>query len=98
MVTRVREMHISSAVLARKSPFFYKVSKCLSVFIASLSFLSPLSLTQNLFLSFLSFFKLFSNGMKESEQRDVTLRISASGSVCFPCHTFNNMYIFGGNH
>ncbi|XP_031504253.1 BTB/POZ domain-containing protein POB1-like isoform X2 [Nymphaea colorata] len=45
LVMRVREMHISSAVLARKSPFFYK---------------------------------LFSNGMKESEQRDVTLRISAS--------------------
>ncbi|CAN6443865.1 unnamed protein product [Victoria cruziana] len=45
MTTRVKELHISSAVLARRSPFFYK---------------------------------LFSNGMKESEQRDVTLRISAS--------------------
>ncbi|CAN6443868.1 unnamed protein product [Victoria cruziana] len=45
IVTKVKEMHISSAILAQKSPFFYK---------------------------------LFSNGMKESEQRDVTLRINAS--------------------
>ncbi|GMI77399.1 light-response BTB 2, POZ/BTB containin G-protein 1 [Hibiscus trionum] len=38
-------MHISSPILAAKSPFFYK---------------------------------LFSNGMRESEQRHVTLRIRAS--------------------
>ncbi|KAG6557229.1 hypothetical protein Mapa_001156 [Marchantia paleacea] len=44
-VIRTRIVHISSAILAAKSPFF---------------------------------FKLFSNGMRESEQRDVTLRISAS--------------------
>uniref|UniRef100_A0A0D6R465 BTB domain-containing protein n=1 Tax=Araucaria cunninghamii TaxID=56994 RepID=A0A0D6R465_ARACU len=44
-VLRVRTIHISSAILAAKSPFFYK---------------------------------LFSNGMRESEQRDVTLRINAS--------------------
>eukprot|EP01018_Ginkgo_biloba_P015277 Gb_10822 [translate_table: standard] len=44
-VLRVQTIHISSAILAAKSPFFYK---------------------------------LFSNGMRESEQRDVTLRISSS--------------------
>ncbi|CAL0308850.1 unnamed protein product [Lupinus luteus] len=44
-VVRVRTLHISSPILAAKSPFFYK---------------------------------LFSNGMKESEQRHVTLRINAS--------------------
>ncbi|KAJ7299995.1 hypothetical protein O6H91_18G013500 [Diphasiastrum complanatum] len=44
-ILRVKTLHISSAILAAKSPFFYK---------------------------------LFSNGMRESEQRDVTLRISAS--------------------
>ncbi|GAB2291060.1 Boi protein [Dionaea muscipula] len=42
---RVRTLHISSPILAAKSPFFYK---------------------------------LFSNGMKESEQKHVTLRINAS--------------------
>ncbi|XP_010522934.1 PREDICTED: BTB/POZ domain-containing protein POB1 isoform X2 [Tarenaya hassleriana] len=42
---RVKELHISSPILAAKSPFFYK---------------------------------LFSNGMRESEQRHVTLRIDAS--------------------
>ncbi|XP_021887816.1 BTB/POZ domain-containing protein POB1-like [Carica papaya] len=44
-VQRVKTLHISSPILAAKSPFFYK---------------------------------LFSNGMKESEQRHVTLRINAS--------------------
>ncbi|XP_057969290.1 BTB/POZ domain-containing protein POB1-like isoform X1 [Malania oleifera] len=44
-VLRVKTLHISSPILAAKSPFFYK---------------------------------LFSNGMKESEQRHVTLRINAS--------------------
>ncbi|XP_057439613.1 BTB/POZ domain-containing protein POB1 [Lotus japonicus] len=44
-VARVRTLHISSPILAAKSPFFYK---------------------------------LFSNGMRESEQRHVTLRITAS--------------------
>ncbi|WVY95128.1 hypothetical protein V8G54_034216 [Vigna mungo] len=44
-VARVRTLHISSPILAAKSPFFYK---------------------------------LFSNGMKESEQRHVTLRINAA--------------------
>ncbi|TQD68536.1 hypothetical protein C1H46_013230 [Malus baccata] len=44
-VVRVKTLHISSPILAAKSPFFYK---------------------------------LFSNGMRESEQRHVTLRISAS--------------------
>ncbi|KAL5727141.1 Boi protein [Ranunculus cassubicifolius] len=45
MVVRVRTIHISSPILAARSPFFYK---------------------------------LFSNGMRESEQRHVTLRINAS--------------------
>ncbi|KAI3996096.1 hypothetical protein MKX01_018165 [Papaver californicum] len=44
-VLKVKTMHISSPILAAKSPFFYK---------------------------------LFSNGMRESEQRHVTLRINAS--------------------
>ncbi|XP_048320092.1 BTB/POZ domain-containing protein POB1 isoform X2 [Ziziphus jujuba] len=44
-VLKVKTMHISSPILAAKSPFFYK---------------------------------LFSNGMRESEQRHVTLRIHAS--------------------
>ncbi|GAU13611.1 hypothetical protein TSUD_347150 [Trifolium subterraneum] len=44
-VVKVKTLHISSPILAAKSPFFYK---------------------------------LFSNGMRESEQRHVTLRISAS--------------------
>ncbi|KAH7550186.1 hypothetical protein JRO89_XS13G0150600 [Xanthoceras sorbifolium] len=44
-VLRVKTVHISSPILAAKSPFFYK---------------------------------LFSNGMRESEQRHVTLRILAS--------------------
>ncbi|CAF2124188.1 unnamed protein product [Brassica napus] len=44
VVNNVKELHISSPILAAKSPFFYK---------------------------------LFSNGMRESEQRHVTLRISA---------------------
>ncbi|RVX10109.1 BTB/POZ domain-containing protein POB1 [Vitis vinifera] len=44
-VVRIKTLHISSPILAAKSPFFYK---------------------------------LFSNGMRESEQRHVTLRINAS--------------------
>ncbi|KAI8545018.1 hypothetical protein RHMOL_Rhmol07G0010500 [Rhododendron molle] len=44
-VLTVKTLHISSPILAAKSPFFYK---------------------------------LFSNGMRESEQRHVTLRINAS--------------------
>uniref|UniRef100_A0A5B6ZKQ7 Putative BTB/POZ domain-containing protein POB1-like isoform X1 n=1 Tax=Davidia involucrata TaxID=16924 RepID=A0A5B6ZKQ7_DAVIN len=44
-VLKVKTLHISSPILAAKSPFFYK---------------------------------LFSNGMRESEQRHVTLRINAS--------------------
>lgn len=44
-ILRVQTLHISSPILAAKSPFFYK---------------------------------LFSNGMRESEQRHVTLRINAS--------------------
>ncbi|XVF51379.1 hypothetical protein PTKIN_Ptkin04bG0180400 [Pterospermum kingtungense] len=44
-VLRVKTIHISSPILAAKSPFFYK---------------------------------LFSNGMRESEQRQVTLQIHAS--------------------
>ncbi|XP_077227296.1 BTB/POZ domain-containing protein POB1-like isoform X2 [Tasmannia lanceolata] len=44
-VLKVKTIHISSPILAAKSPFFYK---------------------------------LFSNGMRESEQRHVTLRINAS--------------------
>ncbi|KAH6813208.1 POZ/BTB G-protein 1 [Perilla frutescens var. frutescens] len=44
-VVRVKTLHISSPILAAKSPFFYK---------------------------------LFSNGMMESEQRHVTLRINTS--------------------
>ncbi|XP_021890964.1 BTB/POZ domain-containing protein At2g46260-like isoform X2 [Carica papaya] len=44
-ILRVETVHVSSTILAAKSPFFYK---------------------------------LFSNGMRESEQRQITLRIHAS--------------------
>ncbi|KAI4302924.1 hypothetical protein MLD38_038614 [Melastoma candidum] len=49
-VLRVETLHISSLLLAAKSPFFYK---------------------------------LFSNGMRESDQRHVTLRIHASEEAAF---------------
>lgn len=49
-VVRVRTLHISSPILAARSPFFYK---------------------------------LFSNGMKESEQRQVTLKIHESEEDAF---------------
>ncbi|XP_011629409.1 BTB/POZ domain-containing protein POB1 [Amborella trichopoda] len=49
-VLRVKKLHINSAILALKSPFFHK---------------------------------LFSNGMHESDQRDVKLRISASEEDAF---------------
>lgn len=49
-VLSVETVHISSPILAAKSPFFYK---------------------------------LFSNGMKESEQRQVTLRIHSSEEAAF---------------
>ncbi|KFK30704.1 hypothetical protein AALP_AA6G016900 [Arabis alpina] len=48
LVLRVKEIHISSLLLAAKSPFFYK---------------------------------LFSNGMRESEQKHVTLSIDASEEI-----------------
>ncbi|KAE8700994.1 Detected protein of confused Function [Hibiscus syriacus] len=57
MVLRVKTLHISSPILAAKSPFF---------------------------------FKLFSNGMRESEPRHVTIRISAFGSCRHG--TFEFMY------
>ncbi|KAK3434271.1 hypothetical protein EUGRSUZ_D01781 [Eucalyptus grandis] len=57
-VLRVKSLHISSPILAAKSPFFYK---------------------------------LFSNGMRESEQRHVTLTINASEEVAF-MDLLNYMY------
>lgn len=48
VIMRVKTLHVSSAILAAESPFFYK---------------------------------LFSNGMRESEQKDVTLRTSISEEV-----------------
>ncbi|EXB52718.1 BTB/POZ domain-containing protein [Morus notabilis] len=57
-VVRVKTLHISSPILAAKSPFFYK---------------------------------LFSNGMRESEQRHVTLRINASEEVAL-MELLNFMY------
>ncbi|KAK9145290.1 hypothetical protein Sjap_005193 [Stephania japonica] len=57
-VLRVKTLHISSPILAAKSPFFYK---------------------------------LFSNGMRESEQRHVTLRINASEEVAL-MELLNFMY------
>ncbi|KAF5451696.1 hypothetical protein F2P56_026781 [Juglans regia] len=58
-VLRVKTLHISSPILAAKSPFFYK---------------------------------LFSNGMRESEQRHVTLTINASEEVAL-MELLNFMYI-----
>ncbi|XP_030454066.2 BTB/POZ domain-containing protein POB1-like isoform X2 [Syzygium oleosum] len=49
-VLKIKTLHISSPILAAKSPFFYK---------------------------------LFSNGMRESEQRHVTLTINASEEAAF---------------
>ncbi|KAL8495002.1 hypothetical protein ACS0TY_019243 [Phlomoides rotata] len=57
-ILRVKTLHISSAILAAKSPFFYK---------------------------------LFSNGMIESEQRHVTLRINDSEEAAF-MELLNFMY------
>ncbi|KAE8703659.1 BTB/POZ domain-containing protein POB1 [Hibiscus syriacus] len=57
-VLRVKTLHISSPILAAKSPFFYK---------------------------------LFSNGMRESEQRHVTLRIGAFEEAAF-MELLNFMY------
>ncbi|XP_047955766.1 BTB/POZ domain-containing protein At2g46260-like isoform X2 [Salvia hispanica] len=57
-VVRVKTLHISSPILAAKSPFFYK---------------------------------LFSNGMMESEQRDITLRISTTEEAAF-MELLNFMY------
>ncbi|KAL1535945.1 BTB/POZ domain-containing protein-like protein isoform X2 [Salvia divinorum] len=57
-VLRVKTLHISSPILAAKSPFFYK---------------------------------LFSNGMMESEQRDITLRISTTEEAAF-MELLNFMY------
>ncbi|KAA8516127.1 hypothetical protein F0562_019306 [Nyssa sinensis] len=57
-VLKVKTLHISSPILAAKSPFFYK---------------------------------LFSNGMRESEQRHVTLRINASEEVAL-MELLNFMY------
>ncbi|KAG7994606.1 hypothetical protein I3843_01G066400 [Carya illinoinensis] len=58
VVVRVKTLHISSPILAAKSPFFYK---------------------------------LFSNGMRESEQRHITLRINASEEVAL-MELLNFMY------
>ena len=73
-VVRVKTLHISSPILAAKSPFFYKVDT---------NFLPVqpciLLLRTSLLRSFCILLQLFSNGMKESEQRHVTLRINASG-------------------
>jgi len=55
-ILKVKSIYISSAILAAKSPFFYK---------------------------------LFSNGMKESDQRHATLRITASGNVGAALAYFN---------
>lgn len=84
-VLRVKTVHISSPILAAKSPFFYKVNVPSLVY----AFCIPWFLL--LWLVILCIFlQLFSNGMRESEQRYVTLRIHASGNcsnmwklVCF---------------
>ncbi|KAK9051399.1 hypothetical protein SSX86_028026 [Deinandra increscens subsp. villosa] len=55
---KVKTLHVSSPILAARSPFFHK---------------------------------LFSNGMRESEQRDVTLRINASEEAAF-MELLNFMY------
>ncbi|PPS00885.1 hypothetical protein GOBAR_AA19786 [Gossypium barbadense] len=65
-VLRVKTLHISSPILAAKSPFFYKFKFLLLARHDCILLGSGLSQT------------LFSNGMRESEQRHVTLRINAS--------------------
>lgn len=72
-VLRVKTLHISSPILAAKSPFFYKVwfADCWHV-----SFFGMISCHNS---GYFLLFQLFSNGMMESEQRQISLRISASG-------------------
>lgn len=68
----VRTLHISSPILAAKSPFFYKVY--------AYSLLLDLNTFENFVCLVVYMLQLFSkNGMRESEQRHVTLRITASG-------------------
>lgn len=74
-VVRFKTLHISSPILAAKSPFFYKVDIHMS------SLYCLLSSAKNMILSNILIYllQLFSNGMRESELRHVTLRINASG-------------------
>lgn len=74
-VLRVKTVHISSPILAAKSPFFYKVNVPSLVY----AFCVPWFLLLWLVILCL-FLQLFSNGMRESEQRYVTLQIHASGN------------------
>ncbi|KAG1346482.1 BTB/POZ domain-containing protein POB1 [Cocos nucifera] len=106
-VCRIRSIFISSAILAAKSPFFYKLfsngmresdqrhatlrinasgdepSQCSD---SSWSMdASPVCRIRSIFISSAIlaakspfFYKLFSNGMRESDQRHATLRINAS--------------------
>lgn len=70
---RVITLHISSPILAAKSPFFYKVD--ISYSLVRFEYRKNLCLLRIVYI-----LQLFSNGMRESEQRHVTLRISASGT------------------
>lgn len=66
-------IHINSAVLAVKSPFFYKVG------VVNLSCDASNMNTLIKFCILIFDLQLFSNGMMESEQRVATLQIHASG-------------------
>ncbi|KAF5947206.1 hypothetical protein HYC85_013163 [Camellia sinensis] len=75
-VIRVKTIHISSPILAAKSPFFYKVRTPESFSGFMLLLLGVMACLNGSLIYLL--LQLFSNGMRESEQRHVTLRIRAS--------------------
>nr|KAJ0211190.1 hypothetical protein LSAT_V11C400170230 [Lactuca sativa] len=82
LVARVKTIHISSPILAAKSPFFYKVKpQCSQASIFSTLLLNHAYSCSSHYI----FMKLFSNGMKDSEQRKlhVNLRINDSEEAPF---------------
>ncbi|CAL9105811.1 unnamed protein product, partial [Musa textilis] len=68
-ILRVKSVYISSAILAAKSPFFYKYTCLFFIIITGTYYLLCTSFTIFFFLS---------NGMKESDQQHATQRINAS--------------------
>lgn len=76
---RVKTLHISSPILAAKSPFFYKVNMDISTESSHGTSEFCFVILGAPSVTCIFILQLFSNGMRESEQRQVTLRIHASG-------------------